>query len=152
MTAFRRLARSQIILSLVGLQWVPEVFIAPSEDPVFTATLEMPLGTSIEASQEVVAVIDRFLKKRLHNPTQEDGDILNWLTFVGEGGPRFALSLTPPNSNPANSFLIASTTHGEVVDEVVGDLRAYIGPPFLFCSWSRSYTLLCSEYLSVRNN
>ncbi len=114
------------ILALVGLGRVPQVFIAPSEDPVFTAKLEMPLGTSIEASQEVMADIDRYLQQTFYRPEQGEPLLLNWLTFIGDGGPRFTLSLDPPSSNAANTFLIARTVDGQVVDEVMSDLRSYI--------------------------
>ncbi|MFQ5983784.1 MAG: efflux RND transporter permease subunit, partial [Woeseiaceae bacterium] len=37
--------------AIAGMGLVRQEFIAPSEEPVFTAKLEMPLGTSIESSQ-----------------------------------------------------------------------------------------------------
>ena len=112
-------------LALVGMGWVPQIFIAPSEDPVFTGKFEMPLGTSIETSQEVMADIDRFVDERFFQP--EDGEPLieNWLTFIGEGGPRFTLGLDPPNANPANSFFIANTVTGSAVDQVIAEIEAY---------------------------
>ena len=51
-------------LSLQGLGLVPAEFIAPSEDPVFTGKLELPLGTSIETTQEVIEDLDRFIERR----------------------------------------------------------------------------------------
>ncbi len=113
------------VLAIFGLGWVPAVFIAPSEDPVFTGKFEMPLGTSIESSQAIMADIDRFIDERYFHPAEGEPRLENWLTFIGEGGPRFALSLNPPNSNPANSFLIANTTSGQVVDEILAEVERY---------------------------
>ena len=50
----------------------------------------------------------------------------NWLTFIGEGGPRVQLSLNPPNPNPANSFMIANATAGPVVDELIPGIENYV--------------------------
>ncbi len=111
-------------LAIVGLGYVRQEFIAPSEDPVFTAKLEMPLGTSIEATQEVMADIDKFVGETYLN--SDAPKIVNWLTFIGEGGPRFQLSLNPPPANPANSFLIANTVDGNVVDEVIAGIEEYV--------------------------
>ncbi|MCG8461249.1 MAG: efflux RND transporter permease subunit, partial [Holophagales bacterium] len=111
-------------LSIVALGWVPAIFIAPSEDPVFTGKLEMPLGTSIEASQEVMADIDAFIDRTCHQP-EEGPRVEHWLTFIGEGGPRFTLGLDPPNPNPANTFLVGQTAEGGDVEAVIAGIGAY---------------------------
>ncbi|MEM8932940.1 MAG: efflux RND transporter permease subunit, partial [Acidobacteriota bacterium] len=110
--------------SIWGLGFVPAIFIAPSEDPVFSGKFEMPLGTSIETSQEVMADIDRFIE-RTYVGEGEGPRIHNWLTFIGDGGPRFELSLTPPNQNAANSFLVGQTVEGEHVDAILDGIGAY---------------------------
>ncbi len=113
-------------LSIFGMNYVPKIFIAPSEDPVFTGKFEMPLGTSIETSQAVLADIDRFVDTNYYDQPGEKRKIKNWLTFVGEGGPRFTLGLDPPNQNPANSFLVANTVNGGDVDEVIAGIESYV--------------------------
>jgi multidrug efflux pump subunit AcrB len=114
------------VLAVVGMGQVRQEFIAPSEDPVFSAKLELPLGASIETSQQVVADIDRFLSETYFEPESGEPLVRNWLTFIGEGGPRFQLSLNPPNPNPANSFVIANTRDGKDVDQVMAGLESYI--------------------------
>ncbi|MBT8077029.1 MAG: efflux RND transporter permease subunit [Gammaproteobacteria bacterium] len=109
--------------AIVGMGFVRQEFIAPSEDPVFTAKLEMPLGTSIEGSLAVIEDIDRYIRETFYAP--DEPGLRNWLTFVGEGGPRFQLSLNPPNPNPANSFLIANTVNGDVTDSVMRGIEDY---------------------------
>lgn len=111
-------------LAVAGLRFVPNVFIAPSEDPVLTATLEMPSGTSIERTAEVAAGIDRFLAGTYGE--QGEGLVTRWVSFVGDGGPRFQLSLDPPKPNEANGFVIVNTTSGEAATEVIAGLQAHI--------------------------
>lgn len=113
-------------LAINGLGMVRQEFIAPSEDPVFSAKLELPLGTSIEASQAIVADIDAFIYETYYAPLEGEPKIRNWLTFIGEGGPRFQLSLNPPSPNPANSFVIANTLDGKDVVEVIAGIEAHI--------------------------
>ncbi len=113
------------VFALKALGWVPQVFIAPSEDPVFTGKFEMPLGTSIETSQAVMADIDRFVETNLYQPGDGEPSVAAWLTFIGDGGPRFTLGLSPPNPNPANSFLIGKTVDGKVVDKVLAEIERY---------------------------
>jgi len=113
-------------LAIVGMGYVRQEFIAQSEDPVFSAKLELPLGTSIETSQAVIAEVDRFIAENFHSSKSGEPLVKNWLTFIGEGGPRFQLSLNPPNPNPANSFVIANTTSGKHVDEVIAGIEEYV--------------------------
>jgi len=113
-------------LAVGGMSLVREEFIAPSEDPVFSAKFELPLGTSIEASQAIIADVDTFIEKTYFDPATGEPLIRNWLTFIGEGGPRFQLSLNPPNPNPANTFVVANTLRGEDVVEVIAGIEQYV--------------------------
>lgn len=126
-----RLVFAMLVLGLFsaavfGMRFVPQIFIEQSEDPVFTGKFELPIGTSIETSQAVLADIDEFIRRSYFQPEQGDPMMSSWLTFIGEGGPRFRLSLSPPSKNPANSFLIGNTTSGKLVDEIMAGIEAYV--------------------------
>ncbi|NND47009.1 MAG: efflux RND transporter permease subunit [Woeseiaceae bacterium] len=114
------------VIAIFGLGLVRQQFIAPSEDPVLAAKLELPLGTSIETTQQVIAEVDAFIEATYFEPASGERRVRNWLTFIGEGGPRFKLNLNPPNPNPANSFVIANTLRGEDVDEVIAGIENYV--------------------------
>ncbi len=111
------------VLALQGLGFVRQEFIAPNEDPIFTGKLEMPIGTAIEASEAVIAEIDDYIGREFYGP---DGGVRNWLSFIGDGGPRFMLGLNPPNPNPANTFLIVNTADDAAADAVIAKLRGHV--------------------------
>ena len=113
-------------MAVVGLGMVRQEFIAPSEDPVFSAKLELPLGTSIESSQAIIADVDNFIEETYYAPATGVPLVRNWLTFIGDGGPRFKLSLNPPNPNPANTFLVINTLEGKDVVEVIAGIKKYV--------------------------
>ncbi|MDJ0939451.1 MAG: efflux RND transporter permease subunit [Woeseiaceae bacterium] len=121
---FSAIVVAAFVLAIVGMGQVRQEFIAPSEDPIFTAKLEMPLGTSIETSQEVISSVDSFVGDTFSSG--ENALVTNWLTFIGDGGPRFQLSLNPPNPNPANTFLIANTFDGRDVEEVMQGIEQFV--------------------------
>lgn len=113
-------------LAINGMGLVRQEFIAPSEDPVFTAKLELPLGTAIETTQAVISDVDNFIRENHFGETEEEGPVKNWLTFIGDGGPRFNLGLNPPNPNPANSFVILNTHDGKTVDGVIASIEDFV--------------------------
>lgn len=115
--------------AVFAFKFVPQIFIAPSQDPVFTGKLELPLGTSIETTQSVIEDLDAHIKKEFYDPECKDTStpkMKNWLMFIGEGGPRMTLSLDPPNPNPANTFMIANACHGADVEPIIANLNEYI--------------------------
>ena len=114
------------VTAMWALKFVPSVFIAPSQDPVFSATFEMPIGTSIESSQEVMSDIEQFIRQTYYRPDEGEPLLKNWLTFIGEGGPRFTSGLNPPNQNAANTFLVANTFDGgESVEAIMAGIEQY---------------------------
>jgi len=96
------------VVAIVGMGFVRQEFIAPSEDPVFSAKLELPLGTSIETSQAVIADIDQFIERTYYAPTEGTAKVRNWLTFIGEGGPRFQ---QPEPAEPESGQLLCDCEH-----------------------------------------
>jgi multidrug efflux pump subunit AcrB len=113
--------------SIMLLKFVPQIFIEGSEDPVFTAKIELPLGTSIETTQGVIEDLDKFLHDNYATASEDQPALLDsWMTFVGEGGPRLVLGLDPPNQNPANAFMIANTTTGEAPDQLIDAINEYL--------------------------
>ena len=125
-TVFGVVVIAVFFAAIQGLGFVRQEFIAPSEDPLFTGKLEMPIGTAIEASETVVADIDRYIDETYYAVGDDARTVRNWLMFIGEGGPRFTLALNPPNQNPANSFLIVNTIDGKVTESVIDGIRDYV--------------------------
>ncbi len=123
-TIFGLIVVGLFVLSLQGMGLVRQEFIAPSEDPLFTGKLEMPIGSAIEASHELVQEVDQFIEQTYYDT--ESPLVKNWLMFIGEGGPRFTLALNPPKQNPANTFLIVNTVNGQVTDDVIQGLRDHL--------------------------
>ncbi len=121
---FLALIVALFVLAIYGMGLVRQEFIAPSEDPIFTAKLEMPLGTSIETSQAILDTVDSYVDGEFF--AADDALVRNWLTFIGDGGPRFMLSLNPPNPNPANTFLIANTFEGNKVEDVMAGIEQFV--------------------------
>ena len=81
------------LLSLVAMRFVQQQFFPSSDRPELLVNLTLPQNASLEATQGVVARVEKLLKA--------DPDIEHWSFYVGQGAIRFYL---PLDAQLANDF------------------------------------------------
>ncbi|MCP4707802.1 MAG: efflux RND transporter permease subunit [Planctomycetes bacterium] len=112
------------VMSLFPL--IPQTFFPPTEEERFFASLEMPLGTPIERTEEVAKQIDAFVAKEMQvNQTRADG-ITKWATFIGNGPPRTGFGDPGGGGTPQAIFILFQTSSHK-------DLFRWIKPIEKFC-------------------
>ena len=137
--------------AIVAARSVPTVFFPPSDLAIFTAEYELPAGASIARTTAVVEEIDRFLMRELRADaavgpaaggsgialavdlvgnsfpaSQRTEGVTNWVTFVGNGGPRFHVSYVPEPESPDYAFSILNATSRRVItDELIPRIEAF---------------------------
>ncbi len=75
-----------------------------SERAEYLIYLDAPKGTSISETKREALAIEAWLRDAGENP-----EVLNTTTFVGHGGPRFYLALSPADTDPASAFILVNT-------------------------------------------
>ena len=110
-----------------GFRIIPNLFFPPSDKAIFTATYELPAGTSIERTMEVVETVDRFIGAELRAGAGEAAEgVTNWAAFVGNGGPRFYLAHNPEPPNPQFAFsLLNATSRAVITTELIPRIAAF---------------------------
>ena len=130
-------------LALLGARSVPSIFFTPSDKAIFTVEYGLPAGTSIERTQEVVAAADDFVARELRasgnwttgsgpapDPGRREG-VTNWVTFVGNRGPRFNMNHLPGPPDPRQAFSLFNATNRDVItDELIPRLAAFCREQF----------------------
>ena len=142
--------------AIAGLFWaatvaagfVPTVFFPPSDLATFTAEYELPAGSSIERTTEVIEEVDRFIGRELladaglpaagpraapaatraadgARAVRAEG-VTNWVTFVGNGGPRFYLHYVPEPDSPDHAFsILNATSRTAITADLIPRLEAF---------------------------
>ncbi len=89
-------------LSLFLLHFVPKEFFPPSMRPEIIVEMSLPQGSSMQATKEQAERFAAYLD------TQKK-DIKNYSYYIGEGAPRFVLTLNPvlPEPNYAQFVIVA---------------------------------------------
>jgi multidrug efflux pump subunit AcrB len=109
----------------LGLGLVPQVFFPSSDKAFFKAEFELPVGTSIEHTEDVVAGIEGFISDELLIGEEGTDGVTNWASFIGRGGPRFILSFNPEPPSPNYSFLLINTSSDEVIDDYIARIDSF---------------------------
>jgi len=86
----------------------------------FLVYMDMPRGTSIQATRDEALDVEAWLSDAEMNP-----EVVNTTVFVGSGGPRFYLSLDPADSDPASAFFVVNTVDAAGAVAASDRLRSY---------------------------
>jgi multidrug efflux pump subunit AcrB len=95
-------------------------FFGPSERNQFLVYVDLPAGYRIESTDAVVQQLTDWLADKEQNP-----EITSTIAYVGTGGPRFFLVLSPLDPDPHVAFVIVNTESPDPVPELVQRVRQY---------------------------
>jgi multidrug efflux pump subunit AcrB len=93
-------------------------FFGSSDRNQFLMYVDLPAGSNIRATDEVVKRLSDWLSDKKENP-----EITSTIAYVGNGGPRFFLTLSPPDPDPHVSSLVINTESADQVPTVIRRVR-----------------------------
>lgn len=116
----RWLSAGGVVVIFVGVlqlfAFIPNIFFPPKDRPMFTAELELPIGTPIERTEAVVASVEAFLADSLMVGASGEEGVTNWASFIGQGPPRYTLTYSPRAPSPEYAMLLVNTSSYDIID------------------------------------
>jgi len=109
-------------VALYAATFIPQAFFPGGDRNQYLIYLDLPAGSRIEETDRTVRALSTWLENEQENP-----EITGTIAYVGNGGPRFFLSLAPVDPDPFVGFLIVNTRTSEDVAPLVERTRQYIG-------------------------
>jgi len=109
------------VLAVFGFTKIPRILFPNGDRNQYTVNIELPAGTHIEKTDRTVREFSAWLQDKNENP-----EITGAIAYVGNGGPRFFLSLAPTDPDPHSAFVIVNTQTGDQVDELVKRTRQHL--------------------------
>ena len=103
------------VASIVGMGSVKQQFFPSSDRPEVLVEVQMPEGTSIEATGAATAKVEAWLKR------QPEARIVT--AYIGEGAPRFFLAYNPELPDPSFAKLIVLTPDEDAREHLKARLR-----------------------------
>jgi len=106
---------SLLIVPVIGTQFFPGGY----RDQFFVH-VELPRGAGLGETEAVCARVEDALL------ATSEGRLGNATTFVGTGGPRMMLTMSPKDPAPHRGFVLVNTTEPAASEGYVDDLRARV--------------------------
>ncbi|MCP4546519.1 MAG: efflux RND transporter permease subunit [bacterium] len=103
-------------MQLAGL--VPVVFFPASERPLIRATLKFPVGTPLNVTEAMVTDLEAYLRENFLAGPDRDAGIVNWISFVGVGSPRYILSAIIEPQKEELAKLLINTADRPTADRI----------------------------------
>ena len=104
--------------ALVLFQGISKEFFPASDRNQFLVYVDLPAGSSIRETEAVVRALTARFADHEASP-----DVVSATGYVGDGGPRFFLSLSPIDPDPHLGFVVVTTTTTEAVPGLIAKLR-----------------------------
>ena len=105
-------------IAIFGMGSVKQQFFPNSDRTEVLVEVQMPEGTSIEATSKITARVETWLK------TQPEAKVVT--SYIGGGAPRFFLAYNPELPDPSFAKVIIVTPNDEARDKLEEHLRARI--------------------------
>ena len=107
--------------SVKMLGTVRQEFFPLGERNQLLVYMDFEAGTNIEESERGLRVLTQWLSDRGENP-----EVTSNIAYVGFGGPRFFLALSPPDPDPHRAFVLVNTADYRDVDPLLDRINRFM--------------------------
>lgn len=110
------------IAAVWSFRFIPFVFFPDSERALVTVTVDLPLGSTIDKTEEVVTSIENYVIEDLLVGEDRPKGVVSFSSYIGEGAPKYDLGYTAPEALPSSAHILlntsSSTANQRVIDAV----------------------------------
>ncbi len=111
--------------SLAGFTRLPFLFFPDSDRNMITIDVNLPLGTRIEETANIVERIDRFLIDSMQVDNPASPGVINWSSYTGEGPESYDLGYSPDEANSSYAHFLVNTSAAVFNNEVITKIDSY---------------------------
>jgi multidrug efflux pump subunit AcrB len=120
-------AVGMFFLALQGFGLLPNIFFPPNDRPTLAIEIELPVGSPIEPTNDIVVALEHFMSDNLMADQNDGSGIVNWGAFIGEGAPRFILSYRPESPTPEYAYLIVNASSRDILEtQLIPPIRDFL--------------------------
>ncbi len=113
------------LLSLYGFTKIPFVFFADSDRNMITVDINLPQGTRLESTSEVVGTIEGFIRDSLQDSPGSTRGVIDWSSYIGEGPESYDLGYSPDEANSSYAHMLVNTSDFSMNNAMIERLDAF---------------------------
>ncbi|MCP4600653.1 MAG: efflux RND transporter permease subunit [Proteobacteria bacterium] len=113
------------MVAMWGFGFVPQKFFPSLKSNFFYAKLNLPVGTPIARTKQVVSQMEQFVIDELHTEEGKKQGITKFASFIGGNEPIFILGYSQSRASPESAMLMFSTTSVEATNKAMAELEKY---------------------------
>lgn len=111
------------VLSMASTALIPKIFFPTSDRSYFVMELEFPTGYAIETTEARVYELEEYLRDELQVNAERAHGITNWISYVGNSGPRFILTHAPKPASNNWAVIVANVSDYDTIPELMSKIR-----------------------------
>lgn len=127
--SYKRLVLIAIVacffLSLKGFSYIPFIFFPDSDRNMVTIDINLPQGTRIEATKNLVAEIEAYINSDLLVTEERPNGVSDWSSYVGSGPESYDLGYTPDEPDASYAHMLINTSDFIYNNEIVEKIDIY---------------------------
>ena len=112
-------------VSLKGFSMLPFIFFPDSDRDLITIDINLPLGTKIQRTEEVVSMIETFMRDELLVTGDRTRGVRDWSSYIGEGPSSYDLGYSADEPNASYAHILANTSSGDDNQMVINRLDRF---------------------------
>ncbi len=112
-------------ISLLGFKKIPFLFFPDSDRNLITVDINLPQGTKIERTSQVVLEIEDFIKDSLQVTKTRTNGIIDWSSYTGAGPESYDQGYTPDEANSSYAHMLVNISDAVYNNEMINRLDAF---------------------------
>lgn len=113
------------VLAIFGFTKIEFLFFPDSDRNMITVDINLPLGTRIERTTEIVSEIETFIDTALKTSETKTEGILDWSSYIGEGPESYDQGYNLQQPNSSYGHILVNTSSFEVNQDMINQLDAF---------------------------
>ena len=109
-------------LSMYGFTKIEFLFFPDSDRNMITVDINLPLGTKIERTTEIVESIEAFIEDSLTVNDRRTEGITSWSSYIGEGPESYDLGYLPDEANSSYAHMLVNTSNATFNNDMINKL------------------------------
>ncbi len=112
-------------LSLVGFTFVAFVFFPDSDRNLITVDINLPLGTRIERTMDVVEQIEAYMAEELLVASGTTAGVTDWSAYIGEGPASYDMGYSADEANSSYAHILVNTSSFQANNAMIAALDQF---------------------------